>query len=245
MELTELMLNGAEKLSPEERGFLVLAGQFSNEITLLQKLLMCSNRETDDTVEDQAHTTLTVMFAKLLACKIWQGWELIESVYHGARVSRSDWLRENSNLIGLIRDMRSEFDGECLLKKVRNRFGFHYDLEPIESYASEAVTEHGYRVLYTDRRINSFYPSSEVIGWSAMLEAPEAEDFAREFPLFIDYVAKRAGDFMELLNCVMETFFTHVVDDLGGKLEEVTTIPVRHEVKCAEVTYPVFLARLS
>ena len=245
MQLTELVLKGAEKLSPEERGFLVLAGQFSNEVTLLQKLLMCSSREFTDTVEDQAHSTLTVMFAKMLACKIWQGWELIDSVFQGARVSRANWLRQNGDLTVLIRNMRTEFEGECLLKQIRNQFGYHYDLEPIESYASDAVSEHGFSVLYTDRIINSFYPSSEVIGWSAMLDAPEPEDFAKEFPKFIDYVAKRAGDFMDLLNMIMEAFFVHVVNDLGGELEEVSKYSVRGEVPCAKVTYPVFLSLSS
>ncbi len=242
MIVTELVLKGADRLSPEERGFLVLAGQFSNEITLLQKLLMCSDRDHAQTVEDQAHMTLTVMFAKMLACKIWQGWELIESVFHGAQVSRGNWLRQNQELTDLIRRMRPDFQSGCLLERIRNQFGYHYDLEPIKTYASDAISEHGFSVLYTDRRINSFYTSSEAIAWSSMLDAPEADDFAREYPRFIEDVAKRAGDFMDLLNGVMEAFFAHVVNDLGGELEKIGETPVEGAVDCSQVQYPVFLA---
>ena len=77
MKVKEVVLKGAEKLSREERGFFVLVGQLADEVTLLQKLLMFSSRELTDTAEDKAHSALVVLFAKMLASKLWQGWQLI------------------------------------------------------------------------------------------------------------------------------------------------------------------------
>lgn len=241
MVLTELVLKGAEKLSSEEQRFLVLMGLFANEILTLQKLLMCCHRDEFETPEDRAQTVFVVLFAKTLANKIWQGWELVQDVFHGAQVSRSDWMRENKNLTGLIRKMKKHFRDGCLLERIRNQFGYHYDLASIERFAEDAISEQGFEVLYSDRTINSFYLSSEAIAWSAMLGAREAGEFEQKYPEFIDEVARRAGDFMDLVNGIMEAFVVHVVEDLGGKFENVSETPVVGVIDCSQVKYPVFL----
>lgn len=242
IKVEKVVLKGAEKLSREEKGFFVLVGQLADEVTLLQKLLGFCSRELTDTAEDTAHSALVVLFAKMLASKLWQGWELIDAVYHGQRVSKATWLRKNGVLKSHIRKMRHGFTADGQLEMIRNQFGYHYDLDPILDTADSVIAEQGVEMLFTDRVINNFYPTSEVVTWSSMLGVSEEGEFDEAYSAFIKTVNARAGEFQILFNLIVEAFCVHVVEDLGGSLDPVAETRIHNAVETGDVRYPVFVA---
>jgi len=242
LKVTELILHGAENLSDEELGFLVLAGQLCNEITMLSKLLATSPARSKSSAETKANSVLIVLLAKTLATKIWQGWELIDNLFYGAKVSKSSWLRRNQVLTKHLRKMKTAITKDPVYEDIRNQFGCHYDLDPIAKAARLTTEENGFEMLYGDKPINSFYISSEVVTWSSILGAAEDNDFEATYPEFIDKIATRSGEFQTLFNLIMEAFCTHVVKDLGGELEKIRESRVRNVVCKKQARYPVFSA---
>ncbi len=242
MKVTELVLHGAESLSDEELGFLTLAGQLSNEITMLSKLLENSSGQAKTAAETKANSVLIVLLAKALATKIWQGWELIDRFYYGAKVSRASWLRTNQTLTTHLRSMKDSITKDPVYEDIRNQFGCHYDLEPIAEVARPTTIANGFEMLYGDKPINSFYITSEVATWSSILGATEDDEFETSYREFVNKIAARSGEFQTLFNLIMEAFCTHVVDDLGGSLEEIRESRVRNAVCKKQARYPVFSA---
>jgi len=242
IKVEKVVLKGAERLSREEMGFFVLVGQLADEVTLLQKLLGFCSRELTDFAEDTAHSALAVLFAKMLASKLWQGWELIDAVYHGQQVSKATWLRKNGALKFQIRKMRRDFTADGQLELIRNQFGYHYDLDPVLDTAESVIAEQGVEMLFTDRVINNFYPTSEVVTWSSMLGVSEEGEFDEAYSAFIKTVNVRAGEFQILFNLVVEAFCVRVVKDLGGSLDPVAETRISNAVETGDVRYPVFVA---
>jgi hypothetical protein len=242
LKVTKLVLHGAERLSDEEQGFLVLAGQLSDEITMLSKLLQSSFAKSGKPTEMKANSVLIVLLAKTLTTKLWQGWELIDKLFHGAKVSSAPWLRENKALTNHLRAMKKQITSDPIYENVRNQFGCHYDLEPIAKTARSTIKEHGFEILYGDRPVNSFYLTSEVVTWSSILGATEPDQFQSAYTEFIHKIAARSGEFERLFNLVMEAFCTHVVDDLGGELVKVSESRIRSVVCTKQAKLPVFSA---
>src|SRR5262245_30349271 len=82
-----------EKLDsiPEDlRVFFVHIGHFRNELMTLQKLLWASQQyETTDEILVGMRAYQSLMFTRLLAGKLQEGWELLRKAYFGAKLSQT------------------------------------------------------------------------------------------------------------------------------------------------------------
>jgi len=223
MQLNKLVLSsaGVAKLTPEERTFFALACQFSNDLTILHKLLTVSFREPPDELEHMANSVLVGVLLKTLASKIYQGWEVVEKAFYGAQVGKAQWLRTNAGLQSALDQLRLYFSKPNPIAEIRNRFGSHYDSEPLAPHLDAVLADNGFEMLYGDKVANYFYTTSELATWSAVLGTTDETVFPARMNVLVHEVAGKAGDFFEFLNRVAEAFCTHVVKDLGGQLVRV------------------------
>jgi hypothetical protein len=222
MKLTQLVLagEGLSKLTAEEQTFLVLAGQLSNDLTILHKLVTSSFREPPQELEHKANMVLVAVLLKTLAAKLYQGWELIHNAFDGAQVGRAKWLRTNKQLQKRFRIIRKYFEKENIIEIIRNKFAAHYDTDAVASTLPGILQQVGFEMIYGSTVGNAFYVSSEVVTWCTILGTTEDGEFARRMEERANEVAAKAGEFLELVNAVAAAFCTHVVRDLGGRLEE-------------------------
>jgi hypothetical protein len=243
MQLNKLVLTpvGVAKLTPEERTFLALAGQFSNDLTILHKLMTVSFREPPDELEHMANFVLVGVLLKTLAAKLCQGWEVVEKAFYGAQVGKAEWLRTNAALQTALDQLRLYFSKQNPIAEIRNRFGSHYDTEPLAPHLDAVLADSGFEMLCGDRVANYFYTTSESATWSSILGTTDEGAFRARMNELVHEVASKAGDFFEFLNRVAEAFCTHVVRDLGGELVEVSVT----EVACVgpnDALLPLFAA---
>jgi hypothetical protein len=137
--------------------------------------------------------------------------------------------------------MKRHFKAGCELERIRNRFGFHYDLDAIVDNANMLLPEQGFEMLYTDTVLNSFYPTSELVTCSSMLYVTQEGELDSAYSTLVRILADRSSDFLDLFNLLIEAFCLHVVDDLEGTLEQVAECDIQTSVKSGEVRYPVFV----
>ncbi len=243
MELNRLVLtaSGVAKLTPEERTFLALAGQFSNDLTVLHKLMTVSFREPPDELEHKANSVLVGVLLKTLASKLCQGWEIVAKAFDGAKVGKAEWLRANGALQAALAQLRLYFGNPNPIADIRNQFGSHYDTGPMSSHLDAVLAENGFEMLYGDKVANAFYMSSELATWSAVLGTTDDEQFKAKMRALVLEVAARSGEFFDFLNLVAEAFCKHVVKDLGGDLHKEGATQVVC-VEASDAVLPLFAA---
>ena len=243
MELTKLVLTagGVAKLTATERTFLALAGQFSNDLTILHKLMTVSFREPPNELEHKANSVLVAVLLKTLASKMCQGWEIVEKAFDGAQVGKAEWLRANHALQAGLAQLRSYFKKTNPIADIRNKFGSHYDTAPLSSHLDSVLAENGFEMLYGDKAVNAFYMSSELATWSAVLGTTDEDEFEERMKALVLEVANKSGEFLDFLNVVAEAFCRHVVQVLGGELIKDGTAQVAG-VEPSDAVLPLFAA---
>jgi hypothetical protein len=243
MELTRLVLTaaGVAKLTAEERTFLALAGQFSNDLTILHKLMTASFREPPAEIEHKANAVLVGVLLKTVASKLLQGWELVAKAFDGAQVGRAPWLRSNVALQEALGRVRAYFARPNPIAEIRNQFGSHYDTAPMASQLDAVLAENGFEMLCGDKVVNCFYMSSEVATWSAVLKTVDDAQFEVQMKALVLEVADISGEFLGLLNLVAEAFCKHVVRDLGGELTKMDSLKVT-TLEPSDAVLPLFAA---
>jgi hypothetical protein len=243
MRLTRLGVppNAASKLSGDELTFFALIGQFSNDLTILHKLVTVSFREPADELEHAANAVLVSVLLKALASKLWQGWELVRRTVDKGCLGKSNWLRDNANLQAAIAKLCSYYSVTNTIKTIRNKFGAHYDRQKLAGKLPILLAAKGFEVLYSDRAINAFYVTSEVAAWSAILGTTDEHEFPERMRELVLEVAARSSDFIHLLNLVSQAFITHVVSDVGGTFEKLAESEVT-PIEPKDAVLPLFAA---
>src|ERR1043165_7751474 len=70
-----------------ERAFYVHIGHLRNELTILNRLLLwINNNPYDNLVQGSVNLGQGLTITKLLAGKLWEGWELLNKVYFPAKL---------------------------------------------------------------------------------------------------------------------------------------------------------------
>jgi hypothetical protein len=243
MRLTRLVVPpaSASKLSADERSFFALIGQFSNDLTILHKLVNASFREPPDKLEHAANAVLVSVLLKALASKLWQGWELVRRTVDSGCLGKSHWLRNNANLQAAIAKLCVYYSGTNTIKTIRNKFGAHYDRQKLAKNLPILLEADGFEVLYSDRAINAFYITSEAAAWSAILGTTDEHEFPTRMSTLAQEVAARSLDFLELLNLISQAFITHVVSDVGGAFETLAESEVT-SIEPKDAVLPLFVA---
>jgi len=239
VEVATLSVSGFDQLEPDELAFFVLLGQLNNELTILLKLALQCPPPSSNHTEQRAGVSFTLFVLKHLALKLWQGWELIQNVYQGNAVSKAGWLRDDAEIVGHIRSMKREFYSGCRLERIRHKSAAHYDANLIRDSARVVFRDNPMEYLHADKIMNGLHITSDHATWEALLETADDGTFDVEYPKAVDYVAERTGEALRLVNLLTERFTRHVVEDLGGHLQEVMREEV-HAVGSKAAILPLF-----
>jgi hypothetical protein len=241
MKVKSAVFKGCERLTDDELSFLILVGQLSNELTALHKILKVSNRIFEDKHIQSANGVVIGMLEKLLASKLWQGWEMVRQVFHGKSVSASDWLRGNSTLTQHLRQMRQHFPDGCRYETIRNQFGFHYDPKAIAENVRPAIIENGFLMLFGEKVENTFCLTSEVVTWTTLVGQDERDEYRADYAALLKDLYKRTEDFIRFFLLVIEAFSARV-QELGGEVELLEEIDVDAVKTSDKIVLPLFVA---
>ena len=114
-------------MSQDEKALLVYLGQLYDEVIILLNAYLCSGKKDSNDIVHTAQFCQANFFMKLLAGKIFEGWQAIDKKYTGSGVSAT----YNKHLAPEAKDamkyLRRYFSQKNLIKHVRDKFAFHQD----------------------------------------------------------------------------------------------------------------------
>jgi hypothetical protein len=162
-----------------EKAFYIHAGHLRNELMVTLKILKASiNKPSDDPILTHVRVAQTFYLSRMLAGKIWEGWDLVKRSYLNKKLRPSieNYLSPEAKLS--FKELEEYFaKKKNVINLVRNRFAFHYDPSLIEKQL-ESVDESDKLAVYVgEKEANIFYQMSEITASKAMLDAIEHGNF--------------------------------------------------------------------
>ena len=94
---------------------------------VLKKLLERTARNpTDNPVLRDVHLSQSFIIARLLAGRLWEGWELIRKAYFSTRLSLAIESKLPDDTLEALGKLKKYFGKKNIIDILRNEFAFHY-----------------------------------------------------------------------------------------------------------------------
>jgi hypothetical protein len=158
-----------QALSPDERVLLLLLGYVSNQVLMLQKLLIYATRlDPKEEVEQHATAVQTQMLVRIAVSAAFEAWRLIETRFLSNPMAKDYLGRLDKGGLQALDALKKHFGKSALLPAVRNNFGFHYpDTAAAEAAFQAAANDAGFddlwKVYFSQHGFNSLFLMSDAI----------------------------------------------------------------------------------
>jgi hypothetical protein len=152
----------------EERVFLLLLGYGSNQISMLQKLLMFScNLQCPDEVELTLSASQTQMLLRLTIGALHETWLLIERHFIKSVMAKDYETLIDAGGRKALADLKRRLGGSNVLSSIRNDFAFHYPkIDDVDAAFASACNDKGlddlWNFYFSKYGFNSFFLPSEL-----------------------------------------------------------------------------------
>jgi hypothetical protein len=114
-------------LPKDARVLLLLLGYVSNQVLMLQKLLIYATRlDPKDEVEQHATGVQTQMLVRIAVSLAFEAWRLIETRFLSNPLAKDYMGRLDRDGLQALEELKRHFGKSALLSAIRNNFGFHY-----------------------------------------------------------------------------------------------------------------------
>jgi hypothetical protein len=228
-----------KRLTPEEQRLIVMAGHISNEITILQKILVaCMNFRGRSAVAQEGFSTQNLVVAKVLGGKLLEAWQAIKRLYYGSQLSRrlGPELMEESRTAEA--DLKRYFRRENLLHKVRNGAAFHYSGDAVPQAIASLPDELPMQIYLAEETGNSLYSFAEQPMFMEAFAEPANRSLQANFDEFIGDTQRVGRDMAVFLQGCIGVLWERLATDVSLREEEVP----RQDVGGLHDTYlPFFL----
>jgi len=147
MKLIRLAFSSRElqAVPAPELFFVIISCLFLNEILILQKFLNASrnNDDRNNEVLRKAHLTQDMFLAKLLAGKLFEGWELLQKRFYGNRLSTVYYPLLKPGPKKHLDAIKKYFGKTNAIARVRKQFAFHFGSrdDELQNQMAKLVTE--------------------------------------------------------------------------------------------------------
>jgi hypothetical protein len=134
-----------DHIPPDERVFYLVAGQLSNEINILTKLLWFAFNQyrATDGVLNEAALAQILLIVKLLAGKLYEGYRFIGKAFSAKKLYQKYKGNLNEDARDALHKINRYFgDADNIVQKIRHEFAFHSGTKEVEKiYSHLAQTE--------------------------------------------------------------------------------------------------------
>lgn len=223
-----------KSISEDEQIFFVQITNFLNDINILQKLVVFSNKEVEDDTVRKAQNSQSFFILSILAGKLWEGWQLLQK--------NSKLLRTYEPLLDSIgkeslKNLRKYFSKDNLINHVRSKFAFHYDSDEIKNEIQETSEDTVFELFLSENQGNCLYYMSNVLVSSAILSSIDKSDALKALDRFFFEILEETKMFHSFYNsCLVSIAEKH----LEKKYENVE-IPEPPDIR--EVWLPYFVKK--
>ncbi len=234
------------KMTEAERTFLLLAGHMQNEFTSLHKVfawcLTNSPSPLGSPIESLANGSQGMIYARLLAGKLNEGWELMGKAYFGTKLSQKLENRLHPRAKECLGRIKVYFSKSNTICRVRNSFSFHYSAQEVAKNWEEAADEPGFVLLVGAVVGNTFYQASELVANLAVLNSIDPEDKPAAMQKFFEEVQEVASLFIDFSQgAIMAILEQQFGSDFSRYGTEEEIFPNR---KFDEIAIPFFYQQL-
>jgi hypothetical protein len=228
-------------LTPAERSLLLLLGHASNEINVLQKLILMSRPQDGAIMEiNIAQSGQALILLRLLIGKLHEGWLLFQRRVQANTEFRSALLTAISPAAraALIR-LNAHFGGGSPLPDIRNKLAFHSrdDDDLVEKSFHALPADENWDFYLGNSIANTFYHASELVMTRSSIDLVRDDgDVNAGFDELLGQSTSVAGD--------IGILFAEIIAEIGGaKFADVPmeTFEVPHALKLSDFSLPYFL----
>jgi hypothetical protein len=223
-----------DKIPDTERAFYIHIGHLRHELMVLKKLLERSARNPqDNSVLRDVNLSQSFIIARLLAGKVWEGWELTRKAYFSTKLSLTIAPNLPDDTKEALGDLKKYFGRKNIIDRVRNEFAFHYDAERVRAQLS-VIEETDNWKIYVAETEDVFFQLSENIVASAMLQAVKPGDFVAATENFFGEIMTMSGKVVDFCDGCLH----HMIKTYIGYQSDETEIPDPPD--CNDLSLPFF-----
>lgn len=223
-----------EKIPEIERAFYVHIGHLRHELMVLKKLLELSAKESpENPVLRDVGLSQQFIISRLIAGKVWEGWELTRKAYFSTKLSLtigSDLPEDTKEALAAL---KKYFGKKNIIDRMRNEFAFHYDPLRIRTQLS-LIEETDELKIYIADTEDVFFQLSEIIVGSAMLEAVQPGDFVVAAEKFFKEIMNLSSQLVDFCDGCLH----HMIKKYIGYQSEEAEIP--DPPRCDDLRLPFF-----
>jgi len=229
-------------MAEAERGFILLAGHMQNEINSLHKVFAwCLHNPSSDRIseiEGLANGVQAMIYARILAGKLWEAWEGLGKAFFGTRLSQRVESKLHPVAQDALKNIKAYFGKTNAIYRIRNFFAFHYSIEEFNTHWKEAADEQTFDLILGGTVGNNLHLAAEFVANTALLNGINPSDKAEALRTFFDEVQSVASNFTDFLE---GSIVAILEEQLGSSLatlgREEDVFPVR---SYGEVAIPFF-----
>jgi hypothetical protein len=224
-----------DRIPELERRLFVLIAHAANELNALAKLFhFAASSASESGVIGQAENAQALVLARVLTGKIYEFWQLLQTSFFGAQLSREYQLLMDEDAREALDELKRYFGRDNLVSLVRNKFAFHYSTDQVDAGYKALVEGDPLQVYLAKRNVNSLYAFADTIAGRAMLEAIQPGDHEAAFHSLITETSKSVQDIGTVIDGLMIVCFRKYMGsslyELSPKLIQVEGVPEGQQV---------------
>lgn len=177
------------EMDSDERAFLLLIGHVQNEINSLNKVFTwCLNNSKSgkSSAEGLADGMQAMIYARLLAGKLCETWEVLRKYYFATKLSQRVDSKLPLESEKALTSLKLYFGKSNLIHQVRNSFAFHYSAEQFESNWEGAADEGDLSIILGRTIGNNLSIAGELVANRALLNHGDSKSLPDGFTKFFD-----------------------------------------------------------
>lgn len=204
MELYKIKIpkKALEALPENELLFFIQIGTVLSEIYTLHRLTLFSNKNLETSVERRAQNSQSFFLLTILAGKLWESWILLQKLFFKGRLSKEYEKSLPDQAEESLNELKRYFGkGNTLIKKIRNKVSFHYDVNEIKKHIEKISEEEPLEIYLSASTGNCFYYASNLLTMMTVLEMTDEDtDVRKALDKFFKEIWEVAGWFLDFLN---------------------------------------------
>lgn len=231
-------------LPKDERVLLLLMGYVSNQVLMLQKLLIYATKlDPKNEVEQHATGVQTQMLVRIAVSAAFEAWRLIETRFLSNVLAKDYIGRLEGDGLQALEELKQLFGKSALLSKVRNNFGFHYPEtadaeEAFQAAADDPGFDDMWKVYFSRHGFNSLFLLSDAVFAHGIAAQAGTTDLVALQRKLMDELHKAS---MNVLQFAQSFVAAAWVKHFGDVIDAQDRVKIEGAPSINEITLPFFV----
>jgi hypothetical protein len=140
-----------------------------------------------------------MIYARLLAGKVFAAWEVLGKAFFGTKLSQRIESKLHPIAQNALKKIKSYFGKTNAIYRVRNFFAFHYSVKEFDTNWKGAADEPTFELVLGGTVGNNLHLAAEFVANTALLNRINSNDKADALRTFFDEVQSIASSFTDFL----------------------------------------------